>query len=154
MPCPCSTVAIASWEIRLRFALCPPSLSCLRRIRVSLSSSGDGTRVNSKGGQNSEGNFRRRRRGTPGEEKRGCERIDPKIPNRKLQCRLPVGMWILSSRFLMANGFFISILFIYFLSRESGLPSFFGIKLGTNRRWRAVKIFNMEIEGECVKRGK
>lgn len=52
----------------------------------------------------------------------------------------------------MANGFFISILFIYFLSRESGLPSFFGIKLGTDRR--AVKIFNMEIEGECVKRGK
>lgn len=75
-----------------------------------------------------------RRRGTPGAEKRGCERIDPKIPNRKLQCRLPVGMWILSSRFLMENGFFIFIFFFFNLARAD-CRVFFGIELGTNRRW-------------------
>lgn len=95
MPCPCSTFAIASWEIRVH------SLTHSTRTSPSLS------RVNSKGGQASRVTFGGEKAEPPARRKGVVERIDPKIPNRKLHCRLPVGMWILSiRRFLMANGFF------------------------------------------------
>lgn len=119
MPCPCSTVAIASWEIRLRFALCPPSLSCLRRIRVSLSSSGDGTRVNSKGGQNSEGDFRRREGVEPPVRRKGVARGSIRkyqTGNCSADCLSACGYFRADSWWRM-DFLFLFYLFIFYLAR-------------------------------------
>lgn len=105
-------------------------------LRSSLSR--DGTRVNLKKGDE-------QRRVTFGErqvEKRGCARIDPKIPNRKLQCRLRVGARILFDQFLMASGFFLyfieGLCYRERVENELASPSF---------RIKPELKFNAEIKG-------
>lgn len=101
-----------------------PSLSWLRRIRVSLSSSGDGTRVNSKGGQNSEGDFRRREGAEPPARRKGVARGSIRkyqTGNCSADCLSACGYFRADSWWRM--GFLF--LFFFFLISQERIVEFF-----------------------------
>lgn len=149
MPCPCSAVAIASWEIRVRFARCFP-------LFVAATSD---TRESVFVGWWHAGEFERGDRirrvtfgGEPPARRKGVARGSIRkyqTGNCSADCLSACGYFRADSWWRM--GFLFSF-FFFFISRERISRVFLGIKLGTNRRlwWRTVKIFNTR---ESVKSG-
>lgn len=133
MPCPCSTVAIASWEIRVRFAfpLCHGYVEyewvCLRRVMArGWIRKGDRIRRVTFGGEKA----RNPRRGEKGLREDRSENTKPEIavPTacRHVDTFEPIldGEWV-----------FYFYFFFFFNLARADCRVFFGIELGTNRRW-------------------
>lgn len=128
MPCPCSTVAIASWEIRVRFALplCHGYVEyewvCLRRVMArGWIRKGDRIRRVTFGGEKA------RRKGVA----RGSIR-KYQTGNCSADCLSACGYFRADSWWRMG---FLFLFFFFFNLARADCRVFFGIELGTNRRW-------------------